>query len=414
MEKKTKSIAGISLGVMAAGFGASFLFPEGTARDWLQDAFEAGLVGGLADWFAVTALFRHPLGIPIPHTALLPKNREKVTHALVSAIENELLSKESIKEKLREVQFARLLLGLLEQEEREQLGAWAAVMLEQVVRSFPMDAVLPFVEKHAKELLQSLVLAPMLPKLAQEITEKQYDAAAFDALLDKAEDWISRAETRDMLGQMAMGAFSRLEIGGFMQFAVNAFLGYMNEDKLGGIIQNFVRTYLFELRMPNHPRRSQALGFIRGELERLSRSDKLIAMLEQWKREKLEQWDMGETLSRLFTDLQQKLIAYMQEPRFAHAVLLPLLNRTLERLSRNEELLDRADDWIRGQITRLVEANHAKIGQLVYENVRKLDDAELIAMMEDKVGKDLQWIRVNGAVCGWLIGLALGVVKYFL
>jgi uncharacterized membrane-anchored protein YjiN (DUF445 family) len=254
----------------------------------------------------------------------------------------------------------------------------------------------------------------MLPKLAQEITEKQYDAAAFDALLDKAEDWISRAETRDMLGQMAMGAFSKLEIGGFMQFAVNAFLGYMNEDKLGGIIQNFVRSYLFELRMPNHPSRSQALGFIRGELERLSRSDKLIAMLEQWKREKLEQWDMGETLSRLFTDLQQKLIAYMQEPRFAHEVLLPFLNRTLEQLSRNEELLDRADDWIREQIIRLVEANHAKIGQLVYENVRKLDDAELIAMMEDKVGKDLQWIRVNGAVCGWLIGLALGVVKYFL
>ncbi len=79
MSLQTKYIAGISLGVMGVGFAASIPFQGTIAGEIIQGGFEAGLVGGLADWFAVTALFRHPMGIPIPHTALLPKNRKRVT-----------------------------------------------------------------------------------------------------------------------------------------------------------------------------------------------------------------------------------------------------------------------------------------------------------------------------------------------
>src|SRR5690242_532014 len=105
MKKEVKYIATVSLGVMGAGFLATLPASSTLWGGLLQGGFEAGVVGGLADWFAVSALFRHPLGMPIPHTALLPNNREKMTKALVSMVENELLSKETIRARLRQIRF---------------------------------------------------------------------------------------------------------------------------------------------------------------------------------------------------------------------------------------------------------------------------------------------------------------------
>src|SRR5919205_2901935 len=104
-KNKSHHLATISLIIMGIGFIATIPLQDSFWGNILQGGFEAGLVGGLADWFAVTALFRHPLGIPIPHTALLPKNREKITKALVSTVENELLSKETIIARLQQIRF---------------------------------------------------------------------------------------------------------------------------------------------------------------------------------------------------------------------------------------------------------------------------------------------------------------------
>jgi uncharacterized membrane-anchored protein YjiN (DUF445 family) len=413
VEKKTKHIASVSLGVMAAGFAGSFALPAGAAwGELLQSGFEAGLVGGLADWFAVTALFRHPLGIPIPHTALLPRNRERVANALVNAIENELLSKESITAKLGSVRLAAALLDTLERSAPQgQLAAWSAAALEQVVRHAPLDLLVPFAAEQAKEALRALDAAPLLRRLGELALARRLDELALDALLEKAEQWLAKPETRDSLGQMAMGAFSRLEVGGFMQFAVNAFLGYLSEDKLGGIIQNFALGYIYDLRLAGHPRREEALGFVRRQIEELSRSEQLIARLEEWKAEQLDSLELNEPVARLLNGLRERLAAALAEPGMAERTLQPMLDRLLAGLRANEELQHKADAWMREQLVRLVEANHSKIGQLVRDNIRKLDDAQLIEMLEEKVGKDLQWIRVNGAVCGFLIGVLLGVVK---
>lgn len=413
MEKKSKHIASVSLGVMAAGFAASFALPGGAAwGQLLQSGFEAGLVGGLADWFAVTALFRHPLGIPIPHTALLPRNREKVTNALVSAIENELLSKASITAKLGSVRLTGTLLTLLAREDaREKLAAGAAAALQGLVRHVPHELLVPFAAEQAKAALRGAAVAPLLRRLGELIAERGLDERAFDALLEKAELWIERPETRDTLGRMALGAFEKLEVGGFMGFAVNAFMGYLNEEKLGGIIQNFGRSYLLELRLPHHPRREEALAFFRRQLLELSRSERLAELLEQWKAEQLDALDLSEPIGRMLATMQERLAAAIGEPGFAERTLQPLLDRALDGVGANEELQGRIDAWLREQLVRLVEANHAKIGQLVRDNVNKLDNEKLIAMMEDKIGKDLQWIRVNGAVCGFLIGIVLGAVK---
>ena len=119
-QKGSKRIAAYSLILMTVGYMTTFPFLGNIWIDLLHGGFEAGLVGGLADWFAVTALFRHPLGIPIPHTALLPNNRNRLTEGLVSVIKNDWLSKESIQEKVKHIPFTDKLSVIVKREIRTE------------------------------------------------------------------------------------------------------------------------------------------------------------------------------------------------------------------------------------------------------------------------------------------------------
>ncbi len=112
-KSSTRRLATVSHIFMAVGFIASLPFKENNWVFWLQSGFEAGLVGGIADWFAITALYRHPLGLKIPHTNLLPKNRERVIDWIVQMLEKDLLNKESIVEKLRHMTLADRFIKLL-------------------------------------------------------------------------------------------------------------------------------------------------------------------------------------------------------------------------------------------------------------------------------------------------------------
>ncbi|WP_139194449.1 DUF445 family protein, partial [Bacillus sp. MUM 13] len=116
MSLQSKYLAGISLAVMGAGFIATIPAEGSLIGRIAQSGFEAGLVGGLADWFAVTALFRRPFGLPIPHTALLPKNRKTIISKLISLIENDWLTKESIINKLSGISLTVKAIGLTEKQ----------------------------------------------------------------------------------------------------------------------------------------------------------------------------------------------------------------------------------------------------------------------------------------------------------
>src|SRR4051812_24387692 len=130
--KGSKKIARYSLMIMGVGLIATTPFQGPILIDLLHGGFEAGLVGGLADWFAVTALFRHPLGIPIPHTALLPNNRKRITNGLVSVLKNDWLSKESIQEKVKHIPFTEKLIAIL--ENKLQTETFRKGLIKQIKR----------------------------------------------------------------------------------------------------------------------------------------------------------------------------------------------------------------------------------------------------------------------------------------
>lgn len=414
MKKETKYIATVSLGVMGAGFLATLpTAVSGTVwGTFLQGGFEAGVVGGLADWFAVSALFRHPLGIPIPHTALLPNNREKITKALVSTVQNELLSKETIRARLQQIRFLERGLELADKQlDNASLHKGLTALAKQALLAIDLEKLTPLLAEEIHKALQDVDTSRLVRTLVDTIEDGGYDGKTLDFVLDKAAAWAIKADTRDQLGAMAIKAFEGLQSNGFMAFAVNAFIGMVNEEKIGGIIQNFVLSYIDQMRMNKHPKREAVLNFIRSELQKLERNPQLLAELEKLKTKLPELFDLDEKLAHLLTKLKEKAEAFIDEPDFVPGHVVPIIRKMLLSIRENPDMLHKGEDWIQEQIASYVEQNHSKIGQLVKENLDKLDNEKLTVLMEEKIGSDLQWIRVNGAICGFIIGLGLAGLK---
>ncbi|MGG0472361.1 DUF445 domain-containing protein [Priestia aryabhattai] len=411
-KKKSKHLATISLAIMGVGFVATMPFGDSIWGRLLQGGFEAGLVGGLADWFAVTALFRHPLGIPIPHTALLPKNRQRITRGLVSTLENDWLSKESIQEKVKRIAFTKRLLPIVRKGvHSEAIQTKGTALLVDAINRVGTEKVVPIIEKELKSSLSAIELKPIVHSIVGEVVKNQYDEKALDVLLNKGESWIKKEETQYQLGSIAKNALDNIELDGILQFALKSFQSMINEEKLGAILQNLLLSITGRLRNEDDEYRLALVNGIRKELQGLEQNEELLEKLEAWKQKTINELNVTNKLTEIVDKMKAKVTAFIESPEFMKRYAVPYVESWLNALEADAQRQEAIDTAIQKQIMSFVEDNHSKIGQLVQENLDKLDDETLVDMMENNVGKDLQWIRVNGALCGFLIGIVLTVIK---
>lgn len=411
-KKNTRHLATISLAVMAAGFLITIPLEPSIWKTILQGGFEAGLVGGLADWFAVTALFRHPLGVPIPHTALLPKNREKITGKIISMLENDWLTKESIRAKINSFQISEKLFELAEKEmESEAAKKNIISLLQHFIKLIDIQKIAPILEKEIKVRLQKIDIKNYLPLLIDQISLRKYDEKALDYVLKEVDEWAKRDSTKYRLGGMAVEMIENIKADGFMQFALRSFSSLVNEEKLGNIIQSLIVKGVDSFRDPNNQNRQTLLLHIHQKLESLKSDEKVYEELEHFRTQIIDRWHLEEKIVELLTEIQKKALDFTGEPNFYDKYVLPIIANNLGKLKADEEKVQQLETWLKKQIVSFVDHNHSKIGTLVKENLDKLDTKTLTHMIETNVGKDLQWIRVNGAVCGFLIGLVLVGIK---
>ena len=412
MSLQTKYIAGISLGVMGVGFAASIPFQGTIAGEIIQGGFEAGLVGGLADWFAVTALFRHPMGIPIPHTALLPKNRKRVTKGLINTLENEWLTKESITNKVKEMQLAQMVLQIAEREmQSDAVKKGIVTIAEKAIVSIDTEKLAVIIEKELKTYLHTMNTSNILQVLVDQLVVQEYDEKTLDYILVKVKDWTAQDEARYQLGSLGMKAMENIKVDGFLQFTLKSFMNIVDEDKIGGILQKFIISNINSLQDADNSTRQLILAKIRQEIINVKENEALLQELENWKEKWIANWNATDKIKEMLEQVQQKAVAFVNNEEFADKYVIPFLQKQMNKIKDDEVTVQKIEDWLQKQVVKLVENNHSKIGKLVQENLDKLDDKTLIEMIENNVGKDLQWIRVNGAVCGFMIGLVLEGIK---
>lgn len=409
----TKYAASLSLAFMGIGFVLTLLLPENTAVFLLRGGFEAGLVGGAADWFAVTALFRHPFGIPIPHTSLLIRNREKMVEALVSAMENELLNKRSIEEILRKHQVLGAASKELNRLVRKKNIRVAAVdfLIGQLLR-IPEEQVARLLQERIPGMIMSSDSKGLARSVMGPVLQSGMERKLLDYGLNEALDWVKRKETRYLLGRLANEKMTGIKVGGFMGFAVQAFAGFMDEDKLGSILQDMLWSAIRQLQAPEDPNREKLLRELRAQAERFledgARTESFKESAAEWFRSR----QAGELLRNGFQGVRNAIADWLVKDRDTGGRSVLRVYRFIYRRIRSDPELPRMlDNRITEYILDLVEANYYRIGRLVRQNLERLDDATLVRLVEEKMGKDLQWIRVNGAICGFAVGLLLSVVQ---
>ncbi|MGE8035442.1 DUF445 domain-containing protein [Lysinibacillus sp. NPDC093692] len=409
--KKSNYLAKISLGVMSAGFLITIPFQETLMGKLLQGGFEAGLVGGLADWFAVTALFRHPMGIPIPHTALLPKNRNRMITALITMLENDWLTKESIKEKIQQINFADKLIQLAEKElSSVTFKRRMCLVLKEIINFVNVEKIAPFMEKVLKEYLHSLKVEKVLESIITQALHKKLDEKALNYTLTEIEKWMSKEEAKQKIGRIAKQLLDNIEADGFLKMAISSFRNLITEEKLGTMLQPFMLKKIILLQSDDNPYRNLILSRIREELEGIQDKEQLMVEINNWKETQVNNWNTVDQITEILKQLQKKLILLVEDEDFIDKYVISLIQNFINSI-KTPEKMESIEHWIQKQILHYLDKNHSKIGVLVKENLEKLDNETLITMMENNIGKDLQWIRVNGAICGFFIGIILTILK---
>jgi len=385
---------------------------------WLHigvTGFEAALVGGLADWFAVTALFRHPLGLPIPHTAIIPSRRAKIIESITSIIQEEWLSPAVIHARLARLSPSGFVTDWLrDRAHMARLARPVRHVVSRLVRILAEEEVALFLDRTLRELLRergtAAALGPWLYRIA--------NSESADGVFATVAKWLAGLAASPDVTAGLYWSLERLSqtLHTDGQRLLAFFLRRPKvQQKIVEAISQYATVELHRASQdPHHPWRTAARHTLREFAERLAAGEPRAVAHAERIREALVTSAADTPLVRpLLTGVVSHLEGELSEPTSA---LSTLLERTLQTsLLEWFATLERGatfDQWIRSTADELVERYHHEIGVTVRENLDALDTGDLVAQIEARIGPDLQFIRLNGAVVGGLIGLLLGLVHW--
>jgi uncharacterized membrane-anchored protein YjiN (DUF445 family) len=366
---------------------------------YLRATAEAAMVGGLADWFAVTALFRYPMGIPIPHTAIIPNRKERIGRSLGNFVQNNFLSPDVIRTRLRSAGISRKLAEWLSRPENaEVVGKHAAAAVAGVVSVLKDEEVQELIEDSVVKRVRATQVAPLMGNVLGLVTAGN----RHQELLNSALRLVGRLvdENRD-----ALRTRIRSELPWWVPTPI--------DEKIHQKILTGVENTLHEVAAnPDHPLRGRFNEAMAEFVERLKSSEEMIARGEEIKEEVLQHPAVRGYSASLWTDLKGSVLRHADDPgsefrlRTAHAV-----NRFAESLKRDEELLEKIEGWIEGAVLYVVDQYRGEVAELISSTVAAWDPEDTTRKIELQVGKDLQFIRINGTLVGGLAGLIIYTVS---
>jgi len=366
---------------------------------YVRATAEASLVGGIADWFAITALFRHPLNIPVPHTAIIPARKDRIGRSLGNFVQNNFLSPEVLTAKLRAAQISRRAAEWLSDPERARTAAQhlASILRSAgtVIRDEDVHALL---DRSVVEPLRRMAIAPVLAKgLALLTVDDRHQQ-----LLDRVIHGLTRlvAENEALIRERI-----REESPWWVPELVD---DRIHQKVLGGIERT-----LYEVGAdPNHPLRHQFNELLADWMVQLQESPEVIARAEAIKQQVLDPETSGRLAASLWEELKQVLGRQPLSNDGAPGAVARGLAALAAAALDDEALLEKIDGWVIGAVLRVVEQHRGEVGQLIAQTVSSWDPQETSRRIELLVGRDLQFIRINGTLVGGLVGLLIYTVTH--
>jgi uncharacterized membrane-anchored protein YjiN (DUF445 family) len=412
--KQMKMIATLMFGLALIGSITAWYFRGSFIGGLLFAACEAALVGALADWFAVVALFRHPLGLKfIPHTAIIPNNRARIVEGIVSIVEKDWLSLEFIRSKIQDYQIIDGIASVLETEEgREGLERLAQSVITNMIQDIKPDDAARFLHLMLADNISQIKISPHLVLRLESSVKSLYGEDVIRLMLNwaiaatKGEEFervINRTLKRAAADYSNQGNFMRR-----LSKGLGESLDIFNYEEAASALTHRINHFLIEMMDPHNQYHIK----VKTEMDNLKIADPdsvssgLSDMLKN-----IVGTKAGLTATAdIFAALQAQILDDSKKEVPLVRYLTTMVLQQINIVRQDEVRKATLETWIKTEIMGLLERYHAVIGLIVREKLQSLNDAGLVQSLEDKVGDDLQWIRINGTVIGALVG----VLQYLL
>lgn len=370
----------------------------GAWSGYLQAAAEAGMVGGLADWFAVTALFRRPLGLPIPHTAIIPTKKDVFGRSLGQFVGENFLSVEVVRGRLAALDVARRVGEWLSAPGRaDRVTREGAALLRgalTVLRDEDVQAVVG--EAVTRRAAAQPVAQPLGEMLARIVADGGHRGVV-DLLVNRAHDWLvdRREQVVRTISEEAPGWTPRFI-----------------DRRIGDRVHRELLRFVTEVRDdPEHPARGTVDSFLADFADELQHDPETIERVERAKAQLLARPEVQELIASTWRAVRGMVVAASEDAdselrRRARDAVAGLGGR----LVAEERLRGKVDGWVQDGAEYVVDTYRAEITSLITDTVAGWDADEASRKIEANVGRDLQFIRINGTVVGAAAGLAIHAI----
>lgn len=401
--RRIKALASASLvAAVALLILAKVLEPRWSWLAYVAAFAEAAAIGGLADWYAVVALFRHPLGLPIPHTAIVPKNQLRIAEKLGEFIQNHFLTSKAVETKLKQIDFAGFVADWLVDKGRStRLAIFGLRLLPDALSAAENSGLKTYVTQRVMAQIEAVDIAPLAAGALRAFLNRDRRQTILDELLEAL---LSTLENEGALSAL------REKIRGELPTLLNL---YRADAFLLRRIVNTAGRFLEEVQGdPDHPFREEFDRLLNSLLDRLETEPGFARKLQSLKHDFLARPELS-ALGRMLWAHARDFVEHSAAGRN------DLLRRHLTNafVQVGEQL--RADPEMRAEINggavtvlqRFIEDQKGGVSGFISDQVKSWDLGQLVHLIELNIGRDLQYIRFNGMVIGGLAGLLLYLLK---
>jgi uncharacterized membrane-anchored protein YjiN (DUF445 family) len=400
--RRMKLVAlGFLVGATGVFLACRWAQAQGGAAGWVGyvgAAAEAGMVGALADWFAVTALFKHPLGIPIPHTAIIKRKKDQLGEGLGTFVRENFLSPSVVETKLRDAQVSgRLGKWLSEASHAQRVASETATVLRVLVELLRDDDVQQVIDRMIVRRIAEPQWGPPVGRVLGTLLAENRQEALIQLLADRAFQWSLNA------GEVIQRVVERDSPSWSPRF-----IDHLVGDRIHRELMDFTDKVR---RSPDHELRRSATRFLFEFAEDLQHDADTIARADAVKEQLMAREEIANAAATAWRTLKRLVLEGVDDPsstlrsRIADTVV-----RIGESLRDDADLRDKVDNWIVRAAQHLVSQYGVEITAVITETIERWNAEEASRRIELHVGRDLQFIRINGTVVGALAGVVIYAV----
>jgi len=366
---------------------------------------EAATIGGLADWYAVVALFKRPLGLPIPHTAIIQSNQARIADKLGEFIQVHFLEAGPVEAKLREIDFGSFVADWLRDRKRsDDLARFALRLLPEAVSATESSGLMTFIIRRMSSQIQAIDLAPLAAGTLRGFVAEGRHQILFDDLLRVMHETLNQKETMAMIREKV-----REELPTLLRL-------YRADKFLVNKIVSSATAFFNEVRSdPRHPFRGEFDRMVLSFVDRLGTDQAYIDRIDGLKRDLLARPELGDLARTVWANARSFIERSASgETQVLQHHLAGMFVSAGDALAGDAELRGEINKGLVTVLRSFVADQKSGVSTFISDQVKAWDMAQLISLIEINIGRDLQYIRFNGSLIGGLAGLTLYSVEFLL